>query len=134
MVIAYDDSDGWYDHAYSGVTNPSTSFADALTGTGVCGTGTPLAGQQGRCGYGPRMPLLVISPWARSNSVDHTLSDQSSIIKFVEDNWSLPSISGSFDRVAGSLDGMFDFAKNYGHAPNKGIFLLDPKTGQPTQR
>jgi phospholipase C len=80
------------------------------------------------------MPLLVISPWARSNSVDHTLSDQSSIIKFVEDNWSLPSISGSFDRVAGSLDGMFDFAKNYGHAPNKRIFLLDPKTGQPTQR
>jgi len=134
VVIAYDDSDGWYDHAYSGVTNPSTSFADALTGTGVCGTGTPLAGQQGRCGYGPRMPLLVISPWARSNSVDHTLSDQSSIIKFVEDNWSLPSISGSFDRVAGSLDGMFDFAKNYGHAPNKRIFLLDPKTGQPTQR
>ena len=32
VVISYDDSDGWYDHAYSGVTNPSTSVADALTG------------------------------------------------------------------------------------------------------
>jgi phospholipase C len=131
VVIAYDDSDGWYDHAYSGVTNPSTTVADALTGTGMCGSGTPLAGQQGRCGYGPRMPFMVISPWAKSNSVDHTLTDQSSIIKFVEDNWSLPSISGSFDSVAGSMDGMFDFAKNYGHAPNKGEYLLDPNTGEP---
>jgi phospholipase C len=131
VIISYDDSDGWYDHAYSGVTNPSTSVADALTGTGMCGNGTPLGGQQGRCGYGPRLPFLVISPWARSNEVDHTLTDQSSIIRFVEDNWGLPQISGSFDNVAGSLNGFFDFAKNYGNAPNKGTFLLDPNTGQP---
>jgi phospholipase C len=138
VIVAYDDSDGWYDHAYSGVTNPSTSVADALTGAGMCGTGTPLAGEQGRCGYGPRLPFLVISPWARANAVDHTLTDQASIIRFVEDNWGLPRISGSFDGVAGSLDGLFDFSgrnKNgndpYGHAPNKGQFLLDPTTGQP---
>jgi phospholipase C len=134
VVISYDDSDGWYDHAYSGVTNPSTSVADALTGTGMCGSGTPLAAQQGRCGYGPRMPFLVISPWAKSNDVDHTLTDQSSIIRFVEDNWGLPQIPGSFDHVAGSLNGFFDFAKNYGHAPDKGTFLLDPNTGQPLGR
>ncbi len=138
VIVSYDDSDGWYDHAYSGVTNPSTSVADALTGSGMCGTGTPLAGQQGRCGYGPRLPFLVISPWARANAVDHTLTDQSSIIRFVEDNWSLPRISGSFDGVAGSLNGLFDFSGTkpngkdpYGHAPNKGLFLLDPGTGQP---
>jgi phospholipase C len=131
VIISYDDSDGWYDHAYSGVTNPSTSVADALTGVGMCGSGTPLGGQQGRCGYGPRLPFMVISPWAKSNDVDHTLTDQSSIIRFVEDNWGLPQISGSFDNVAGSLNGFFDFAKNYGHAPNKGTFLLDPNTGQP---
>jgi phospholipase C len=138
VIISYDDSDGWYDHAYSGVTNSSASFADALTGAGMCGTGTPLAGQQGRCGYGPRLPFLVISPWSRPNTVDHTLTDQSSIIRFVEDNWGLSRISGSFDSVAGSLDGLFDFSgpkKNgndpYGHAPAKGEFLLDPGTGQP---
>ena len=34
VVIAYDDSDGWYDHAYSGVTNASSTSADALTGAG----------------------------------------------------------------------------------------------------
>jgi phospholipase C len=114
VVIAYDDSDGWYDHAYSGVSNPSSTAADALTGTGACGTGTPLAGQQGRCGYGPRMPLLVVSSWAKSNAVDHTLTGQSSITRFVEDNWGLPRIPGSFDAVAGSLDGMFDFLARRG--------------------
>jgi phospholipase C len=132
VVISYDDSDGWYDHAYSGVTNPSTSVADALTGTGACGSGTPLAGQQGRCGYGPRLPLLVISPWAKRNFVDNTLTSQTSITKFIEDNWFLPRISGSFDSVTGSLNRMFDFdGGSFGHAPNKAPLLLDPVTGQP---
>jgi phospholipase C len=137
VIIAYDDSDGWYDHAFSGVTNPSTSVADALTGPGMCGSGTPLAGEQGRCGYGPRLPLLVISPWAKSNAVDHTLTDQSSIIKFVEDNWGLSRIAGSADAIAESLNGLFDFGAKkgrghaYGNAPNRAPFLLDPRTGQP---
>ena len=138
VVIAYDDSDGWYDHAYSGVTNPSTTVADGLTGTGMCGSGTSLAGQQGRCGYGPRMPFLVISPWAKQNAVDHTLTDQSSVIKFVEDNWGLPRIDGSFDAIAGNLDGLFDFGARHGagsasgNAPNAEPFVLDPVTGQPS--
>jgi phospholipase C len=134
VVISYDDSDGWYDHAYSGVGNPSDIVADALTGTGLCGTGVPLAGQQGRCGYGPRLPLLVISPWAKRNFVDHTLTDQSSILRFVEDNWALPRIAGSFDEQAGSLNSMFDFGAEHGNgkdAPNRQPLLLDPATGQP---
>ncbi len=129
VVVSYDDSDGWYDHAYSGITNTSQGFADALTGTGMCGNGTtPLAGQQGRCGYGPRMPLLVISPWAKANSVDHTLTDLSSIPRFIEDNWGLGRITGSFDSIAGSLNGLFDFA--HPQPPNARPLLLDPITGQ----
>ncbi|HWB66329.1 MAG TPA: alkaline phosphatase family protein, partial [Mycobacteriales bacterium] len=139
VVISYDDSDGWYDHAYSGVHNPSTSVADTLTGTGMCGSGAALGGEQGRCGYGPRLPLLVISPWAAHNVVDHTLTDQSSIIRFVEDNWELPRISGSFDAKAGTLNGLFDFTAKqgkgnaYGNAPNRQPYLLDPATGEPLQ-
>ena len=135
VVIAYDDSDGWYDHAYSGVHNPSTSVADALTGPSMCGSGTPIAGEQGRCGFGPRLPLLVVSPWARTNAVDHTLTDQSSVVKFVEDNWRLPRIPGSADAKAGSLNGLFDFEAEHGRgegeSPNRRPFLLDPVTGQP---
>jgi phospholipase C len=138
VVVAYDDSDGYYDHVFSGVHNPSNTSAvatppgpqDFLNGTGICGTtsATPLAGQNGRCGYGPRLPLLVISPWAKHNYVDHTLTDQSSILKFVEDNWSLPRISGSYDAIAGTLNHMFSFGGLHGH--NTQLFL-DPTTGQP---
>ena len=137
VVVNYDDSDGWYDHAYSGVTNASQTVADALTGTGMCGTGTPPAGQQGRCGYGPRQPLVVVSPWAKRNSVDHTLTDQSSVTRFIEDNWGLTRIPGSADAVAGSLGGLFDFAAKrgngnaFGNAPNAQPFILDPVTGRP---
>ena len=94
VFITYDDSDGWYDHQLGPIVNQSTT-GDALTGNGQCGTGTaalpgPQRGTthaQGRCGYGPRIPLMVISPWAKANFVDHTLTDQTSIIRFIEDNW-----------------------------------------------
>ena len=57
-----------------------------------CGSGTPLPGvmgkpAQGRCGYGTRLPFLVVSPYAKVNYVDHTLIDQSSVTRFIEDNW-----------------------------------------------
>jgi phospholipase C len=129
VVIAYDDSDGWYDHVYRGVHNPSHTTADTLTGAGLCGHGPSLAGQQGRCGFGPRLPLLVISPWAKSNDVSHTLTDQSSITTFIEQNWGLGHISGSFATIAGSLSDMFDFGHGGGHTP---VLYLDPTTGQPT--
>jgi phospholipase C len=129
VVVAYDDSDGWYDHAFSGVTNPSTTVADALTGSGACGSGTPLANEQGRCGYGPRLPLLVISPFTDANTVDHTQTDQSSIIRFVEDNWDLARIPGSFDALAGSLNGLLDTSGNP-HGMNAKPVFLDPATGQ----
>lgn len=138
VVVAYDDSDGFYDHVYSGIHNPSNTSAvatppgpqDFLTGAGLCGDATktvPLAGENGRCGYGPRLPLLIISPWAKHNFVDHTVTDLSSVLKFVQDNWKLPRIDGSFDASAGSLNAMFNFN---GKGQNPRLYL-DPVTGQP---
>ena len=152
VIINWDDSDGWYDHVYSGVTNPSLSPADNLTNTntnpigagqptsGQCGpkpqTKAPLAGEQGRCGFGPRIPMLVISPWARVNHVDNDLTDQASIINFIEYNWNLPSIPGSADQVLAGTDrkegipfdlaGAFDFYRPAAHR-----LILSPVTGQP---
>ncbi|MBT9385756.1 alkaline phosphatase family protein [Pseudooceanicola sp. CBS1P-1] len=132
IVIAYDDSDGWYDHAMA-VVNPSqipVPGYDVLNGD-KCGAGTPLPGVsglpvQGRCGYGTRQPLLVVSPYAKVNHVDHTLTDQTSVMRFIEDNWMGGQRlgQGSFDALAGSLNGMFDWA-----APKAGPLLLDPETG-----
>ena len=130
VIIAYDDSDGWYDHVMSPIISPSNTTADALNGPGNCGT-SALGSSQGRCGYGPRLPLLVISPFAKKNFVDGTLTDQSSILRFIEDNWSLGRIGdGSFDALAGTLDNMFDFDR--GRHTEK--LFLDPVSGQPVDQ
>ncbi|HYM97366.1 MAG TPA: alkaline phosphatase family protein, partial [Candidatus Sulfotelmatobacter sp.] len=104
VVIAYDDSDGWYDHLMAPIVNQSQTALDALTGTNQCGSNPArvTSGQQARCGFGPRQPLLVISPFARRNFVDGTLTDQSSIVRFIEDNWSTGRVAGgSLDAQAG---------------------------------
>jgi phospholipase C len=147
VIVNYDDSDGWYDHVYSGVINSSLSPADNLTPTnttlptsGKCGpspqTTPALAGEQGRCGFGPRLPMMVISPYAKRNYIDHNLSDQASIVNLIEYNWGLSGIPGSADQVlAGTeqqagipfdLAGMFNFQS---HEDSK--LILDPSTGQP---
>jgi phospholipase C len=139
VIINWDDTDGWYDHQMGPIVNQSTSPADALTGVGLCGNGADAlpgpagnAHAQGRCGYGPRMPLLVISPFAKHNFVDHTTTDQSSIVRFIEDNWlGGARITGSFDAIAGPLDNMFDFDKNGDHGDNESRLILNPTTGQP---
>jgi phospholipase C len=133
VILAYDDSDGWYDHVNM-VINPSASAQDQFTGPQNCTPigGTPGAlsaplpginGQpvQGRCGYGPRQPLLIVSPFAKPNFVDHTLTDQSSILRFIEDNWlnSQRIGQGSFDAIAGTINNMFDFTQ----APNPKLTL-----------
>jgi phospholipase C len=49
---------------------------------------------QGRCGFGPRLVLNMVSPWSKENYVDHTLTDQSAGLRFIEDNWGLNYIDG----------------------------------------
>ena len=74
--------------------------------------------------------MLVISPFAKQNFVDNTLTDQSSIIHFIEDNWSLPRIgSGSSDALAGSIENMFDFSHREFDGDH--VLFLDPMTGEP---
>lgn len=132
VIISYDDSDGWYDHVMPPIVNQSSTSKDALTGSGSCGAGVnPLGGIQGRCGYGPRLPLMVISPWAKSDFVDHVTTDQSSILRFIEDNW----LGGqrvqpdSFDNIAGSLSNMFQFDSSHRAAK----LFLNPGTGEREQ-
>jgi phospholipase C len=127
IMITYDDSDGWYDHVVPPIVNPSADSAnDALLGaSGLCGA-LGSGAYNDRCGYGPRLPLVVISPFARKNFVDHTIADQSSILRFIEDNWQLGRIGDqSFDAVSGSLLNLFNFTGT----PAPPVFL-DPANGQ----
>jgi phospholipase C len=136
VIITYDDSDGWYDHQIGPIVNGSATAQDMLTGAGTCGTGAnALPGvnsgtthAQGRCGFGPRLPLLVISPYARTNFVDHTVTDQSSVPHFIEYNWLADERigQGSFDAYANNFYNLFDFDLK---TPNATL-VLDPSTGQ----
>ena len=139
VIITYDDSDGWYDHQMSPIVNQSQTPADVLNGAGHCGTTTPgLAGistpnAQGRCGYGPRLVFMVISPWAKSNYVSHKIIDQSSVVRFIEDNWlgGQRLGGGSFDAIAGSINDMFDFSHPTGRQDR---LFLDPSSGEVLNR
>jgi phospholipase C len=158
VVILWDDSDGWYDHQMPPIVNPSYNpTVDILNGTGLCNSSggnqqnrgptpeVPLNGTYensaftpsflyptsiwGRCGYGTRVPLLVISPFAKQNYIDHTLIDQSSVVRFIEDNWlngERIQKGASFDTIAGPIDNMFDFTN-----PPRQTLILDPTTGAP---
>jgi phospholipase C len=125
VVVAYDDSDGWYDHAYAKPLNGSKDTTVGSNGKAVdspaCQAGPAAAGgYPDRCGPGTRQPLLVISPYSKVNSVDHTRTEQTSITKFIEDNWHVGRIGdASFDARANSLAGAFDFR----HPNNKQVLL-----------
>jgi len=68
----------------------------------------------------------VISPYAKRNYIDHRVTDQSSILRFIEENWDLGTIGGnSSDVKAGRLNGLFDFDGT----KKAGKLILDPSTG-----
>lgn len=85
LLWSYDGSGGWYDH----VTPPP--------------------------GRGFRVPALLVSPYVRPGRVDHTVFEASSALRFVEDNWGLPSLGGRDARCA-SLARAFDFRDGPRHA------------------
>jgi phospholipase C len=141
IIINYDDSDGWYDHLTDFVNGSAVAGYDSLNGAGVCISSTAAAAAlpgpnskglpvQGRCGHGPRLPMLVISPWAQKNYVDSTVTDQASIIRFIEDTFlsSARVGTGSFDATAGTLNNMFNFT-NGAVVPNPNVVLLNPASG-----
>ncbi len=85
IFVTFDDYGGWYDH----VTPPQV---DAY-------------------GYGFRVPSLVISPYARHGYVDHTQSDFTSLLRFVEVVYSLQPLAAR-DGLANDMTEAFDFARS----------------------
>jgi phospholipase C len=136
VIITYDDSDGWYDHRYQPPKTASFSSSDSLNGPSTCnvagtsvqGVGVNGTAVQGRCGPGTRIPFLVISPYAKANYVDDVQINQSSVVKFIEDNWlgGQRIGQGSNDANDGSIMGMFDFTQNL---TTPRTLFLDPNMG-----
>jgi phospholipase C len=84
ILITWDDYGGWYDH----VVPP----------------------QVDKYGDGLRVPLLMVSPFAKQGYIDHTFSDHSSILKFIERVFGLPSLT---QRDAGASDLMDALDQSY---------------------
>jgi len=72
----------------------------------------------------------VVSPWARENYVGSSLLDQTSILRFIQDNWLAGAriSDASFDTIAGSIEDLFDFSQ-----PVPGQLFLDPLSGEIVQ-
>jgi phospholipase C len=127
IVITYDDSDGWYDHQAPTIISGSN---DATQDAAIC-TSVPVTvgTANDRCGYSQRLPMVVISPYTRTNYVSNNETDTASVVKFIENNWLYGQrIPDSFDATSGSLDargGLLDFNTR----PNFTPLILNPTTG-----
>jgi len=105
ILITWDEGGGYYDH----VAPPQLLTIDHYN--------------QSLSGYGQRVPLLVISPYARENYVSDTVLNHMSIARFIEYNWNLP-VMNRYVQNSNNLVEFFDFAS----PPRPPIILSE--TGQ----
>jgi phospholipase C len=92
FMLAYDDWGGWYDHV------------------------PPI--QVDQYGFGPRVPVILVSPYAKSGYIDHSVLDFTSILKFIEQNWNIEPLAQR-DSNANNFLSAFDFSQS----PRLPIFL-----------
>jgi phospholipase C len=114
IFLTWDDWGGWYDH----VVPPQVLVNCAQFGCGYI--------------YGFRVPMIVISPYAKAEYISHTQHDFGSILKFIENNFDLPSL-GYADAAADDLSDCFDFTQTPItfqpiQAPLDGNYFLHDKT------
>ncbi|WP_018156259.1 phosphocholine-specific phospholipase C [Demetria terragena] len=99
MFINFDENDGYFDHVPPPVApRPSSGNGDDWF------NGRPI-------GFGPRVPMTVVSPWTVGGHVDSSLADHTSALQFLE-RWTgvkEPNISAWRRQVAGDLTSAFDF-------------------------
>ena len=99
LLITYDEHGGYYDHVPPPAAIPPDGVAPILTSDDIPG---------GFDRYGFRVPMIVVSPWARARYVSRTVEDHTSITAFVERKWNLPAMTLR-DANASPLTNYFDF-------------------------
>ena len=101
LIISYDEHGGYYDHVPPPAALVPDSVAPMLTPDDVPGTFDR---------YGFRVPLIVVSPWARRGYVSRVVQDHTSVLAFVERKWNLPAMTFR-DANAHPMTDYFDFRK-----------------------
>ena len=109
------------------VNQSNDRAADALTGPGMCGNGPRRAPTRSGAATARACRCWSSRRGRKANFVDHTLTDQTSILRFVEDNWELGRIGDqSFDAKAGSARQPVRLHRR----ADERRAILDPTTGQ----
>ena len=100
LFWTYDEAGGLYDHvAPQPMPSPDGIAPKDLLSGDICTTSTGPNCNFTWTGY--RIPLVVVSPYAKKNFVDHTVADYTAILKFIETRWSLPALTA---RDAAQID------------------------------
>jgi len=92
IVITWDDWGGWYDHVAPKVVNDGVSWGSGYV-------------------YGFRVPLIVVSPYAKAGYISHATHDFGSILKLIETTFNLPSL-GYADAAADDLSDCFNLTQS----------------------
>ena len=95
LVYTYDEHGGYYDH----VPPPAAVAPDAIPPALAPGD-TP----GGYTIYGPRVPAVVVSPYARPNAVTNVVHDHTSVLATIEAKWNLPALTYRDANAATVLD------------------------------
>jgi phospholipase C len=116
LFVTFVEDGGLYDHVPPPAACPPDDLRPALSAG-------DLAGGFDRLGF--RVPLLVVSPWARPGHVDHTTYDHTSLLRFIEARFHLPALTER-DANADPLTGLFDFDEAHLDAPELPTAAPDP--------
>ena len=113
IIIAWDDWGGWYDHVPPKLINDGTSW-----GSGYA--------------YGFRVPMIVVSPYAKPKNISTTPHDFGSILNFLEQTFTVPSLGFADAHANDDLSDCFNFSQTPNvfqtiNAPLKAEFFLQDK-------
>ncbi|MEU6402483.1 phosphocholine-specific phospholipase C [Streptomyces sp. NPDC046985] len=119
LLLTYDENDGFFDHVVPPF--PPASAARGLSTADVTQDlyGGSSAYGAGPYGLGPRVPMLVISPWSTGGWVCSQTFDHTSIVQFIEKRFHVhnPNVSPWRRAVCGDLTSAFDFSRGDAAAP-----------------
>jgi phospholipase C len=112
FILNYDENDGFFDH----MPPPIPATGPALGKSTVEATAEVYHGEP--VGFGPRVPMIVVSPWTKGGYVNSQVFDHTSVLRFLETRFGVeePHISPWRRAVSGDLTSVFDF-KGAGRRP-----------------
>jgi phospholipase C len=120
LFVTYDENDGFFDHAVPPCVPPSEAQGQSTVATTHEMFPGTLVYPAGPYGLGPRVPMIVVSPWSKGGWVCSEVFDHTSILRFIERRFGVPApnITPWRRAVCGDLTSAFDFTKPDGmHEP-----------------